>query len=260
MAPPRIYQTEAVILRQTNLGEADRIISLYTPNLGKVRAVAKGARRPQSKLAGHLQPLHHSLLLLTRGQNLDIITQAQTINSFLTSRSDLWLAGCAIYAVELVDRFTAEHIENHSLFDLLLNTLRWLDKGHPADVTLRYFEMQLLFCLGYRPQLHSCLVCQAPLKPAANFFSSSVGGVICPQCRTAEALARPISANALKLLRLLEKGDYTQVEQLKLSQELLSELEYLLRGYLRYLLDGEVKSVGFLDRLRREGANQPGAG
>jgi hypothetical protein len=89
MARPRVYKTEAIVLKRTNLGEADNIITLYTPNFGKIRAVAKGVRRPKSKLGGHLDLLTQSALLLAQGQNLDIITQAQSIESFLTLKSDI---------------------------------------------------------------------------------------------------------------------------------------------------------------------------
>jgi DNA repair protein RecO (recombination protein O) len=115
MSKPRNYQTEAIIIKKIKLGEADRILSLYTPHLGKIQAVAKGVRRPRSKLAGHLELLTHSLVSLARGRNLDTITGGQTINSFLPLKSDLQLTSYGLYATELVDQFTADHIENYPL-------------------------------------------------------------------------------------------------------------------------------------------------
>ncbi len=123
MPKPRNYQTEAIIIKKTKLGEADRILTLYTPALGKIQAVAKGVRRPRSKLSGHLELLTHSLVSLARGRNLDTITGSQTISSFLPLKSDLGLASYALYAIELVNQFTAYHIENLHLFRLLLVTL-----------------------------------------------------------------------------------------------------------------------------------------
>src|SRR3990170_1939622 len=101
MSKPRTYQTEAIIIRKTKLGEADRILTLYTPYLGKIRAVAKGVRRPRSKMSGHLELLTHSQVSLARGRNLDTITGCQTINSFLPLKSHLWLTACALYVAEL---------------------------------------------------------------------------------------------------------------------------------------------------------------
>ena len=136
MSQPRNYQTEAIIIKKTKLGEADRILTLYTPHLGKIQAVARGVRRPKSKMAGHLELLTHSLVSLARGRNLDTITGSQTINSFLPVKSDLWLTSCALYATELVNQFTAEHIEDHPLFQLLLETMERLCQ--PANKELVY--------------------------------------------------------------------------------------------------------------------------
>ena len=252
MTAPKVYKTEAIVLKRMNLGEADRILTLYSPNLGKFRAVAKGVRRPKSKMGGHLELLCHSALMLARGQNLDIITQSQTIDSFLPLRGDLWRASVALYAAELVDQFTAEHVENRPLYKLLVNTLQRICDAQDVELTLRYFELKLLTHLGYKPQLHQCLGCGNSLEPITNFFSSSGGGVLCPQCREKEPLARSISVNALKVMRLLEKSEYATASRVRLSAELSRELEQLMRHYIRYLLEREVRSVGFLDRLRTE--------
>jgi DNA repair protein RecO (recombination protein O) len=256
MARPRVYKTEAIVLKRTNLGEADNIITFYTPNLGKLRAVAKGVRRPKSKLGGHLDLLTQSALLLAQGQNLDVITQSQTIESFLPLKSNLWRTSCAIYVAELADQFTAEQVENYPIYRLLQTTLLWLCEAqseiHSSELVLRYFELQLLSHLGYQPELYQCLNCRSPLAPERNFFSASGGGVICPSCARKEQLVRPISADAIKVMRFLLKNDFTSASRLRVSSDLTHELEQLMRAYIRYLLEREVKSVGFLDRLREE--------
>jgi len=253
LTTPKIYKTEAIVLRHINLGEADRILTLYTPNMGRLRAVAKGARRPKSKLGGHLETLTHSALMLSRGRNLDIITQAQTIDSFLPLRGDLWRSSMAVYAAELVNQFTAERVENYPLYKLFLNTLHWICEAQDLELTLRYFELKSLTHLGYKPELDQCIGCKTALEPIRNFFSASGGGVLCPQCRGKEPLARPVSLNALKVMRFIGKSDYIKAGKLKLNVELSRELEQLMRYYIRYLLEREVKSVEFLDRLRRKG-------
>src|SRR4030042_321298 len=144
MSMPRSYQTEAIVIKKTKLGEADRILTLYPPHLGKIRAVAKGTRRPRSKLAGHLELLTHSLVSLARGRNLDTITGSQTINSFLPLKSDLWLTSCGLYIAELVNQFTADHQENFSLLQLMLETMNRLCQANNKEVVLHYFELNLL--------------------------------------------------------------------------------------------------------------------
>jgi len=250
MSRPRVYKTEGIVLKRTNLGEADCIITLYTPDIGKVRAVAKGARKPKSKLGGHLDLLTQSSLLLARGQNLDIITQSQTIQSFLQLKRDLKAISCALYLAELVDQFTPEQAENYPLYRLLQANLLRLCEGGNRDVQLRQFELQLLSHLGYQPELYQCLGCKSPLAPRDNFFSPGSGGVLCPNCAANEPAARPISLDALKVMRFLLNGDITSASRLRMSSELSAELEQLLRAYVRYLLEREVKSLRFLDQLQ----------
>ena len=250
MSKPRTYQTEAIIIKKIKLGEADRILTLYTPHLGKIQAVAKGVRRPRSKLAGHLELLTHSLVSLARGRNLDTITGSQTINSFLPLKSDLQLTAYGLYAIELVDQFTADHIENHPLFQLLLETLHHLCQGGDNELVLRYFELHLLNEVGYRPQLQQCVSCQTPLEPITNSFCPGAGGMLCPSCRLSQPLTRSVSVNALKVLRLLQSSNYNTVVKLKMNRELSQQLEAVMRDYLKYLLEQEVKSVAWLDTLK----------
>jgi DNA repair protein RecO (recombination protein O) len=250
MYKPRTYQTEAIIIKKIKLGEADRILTLYTPHLGKIRAVAKGVRRPRSKLAGHLELLTHSLVSLARGRNLDTITGSQTINSFLPLKSDLQLSSYALYATELVDQFTADHIENYPLFQLLLETLHRLCRGGDNELVLRYFELHLLNEVGYRPQLQQCVSCRQVLAPTTNSFSPSAGGMLCPSCSQNQSMTHPVSVNALKVLRLLQSNDYNTVVKLEMNLELSHQLEEVMRNYLKYLLEREVKSAAWLDTLR----------
>lgn len=252
MTAPRVYQTEAITLKRTNLGEADRIMTLYTPQLGKIKAIAKGARRPGSKLGGHIEPLTHSLIMLARGRNLDIITQTQTINSFLPLRNDLWRTTWGLYTCELVDCFTEERLTNRPIFDLLLNTFNWLCEANNSELVLRYFELHLLNYLGYRPQLRQCVICNSPLQPKPNFFSPHQGGILCPDCGLQEPIVRPLSVNALKVLRLWQNCDHATARRIRISSELASEIEQVMREYIHYLLEREVKSTAWLDKLRQE--------
>ncbi|MBL7166153.1 MAG: DNA repair protein RecO [Dehalococcoidales bacterium] len=254
MTRPRNYQTEAIIIRKTRLREADHILTLYTPNLGKIQGVARGVRRPKSKLAGHLEMLTHSQVSLARGRNLDTITGSQTINGFLLLKTDLWLTSYGLYLIEMVNQFTPEHVENHDLFQLLLDTMHNLCQDVDRELTLRYFELKLLHEVGYRPQLQQCVACHQPLEPVTNYFSPSAGGVLCPDCRQTQSFTYPISVNALKVLRLLQNSDYDTVNRLKLNAQLSRELETIMRSYLKHLLERDLKSAGWLDTLREQKA------
>lgn len=253
MARPRTYKTEAIVLKRTNLGEADSIITLYTPDLGKIRAVAKGVRRPKSKLGGHLDLLTRSSLLLARGQNLDIITQCQTIESFLPIRGDLELIGSALYMAELLDQFTAELIESYPVYALLNNDLLWLCEARNPELVLRHFEIQLLSHLGYQPELYHCLSCNSRLLPARNTFSAHNGGVLCAECSREEPTSRSISVEAIKVMRFLLDNSQASASRLRMTAEISQEVAQVLKWYIRYLLERDIKSLEFLDHLREKG-------
>ena len=253
MSRPRNYQTEAIIIKKVKLGEADRILTLYTPHLGKLQGVAKSVRKPKSKLAGHLELLTHSQVSLARGRNIDTITGSQTINSFVPLKTDLWLSSCALYVIELVEQFAPEHMENYPLFQLLRDTLLRLCQGIDTTITLRYFEMQLLAESGYLPQLDECVSCHSVLTPTTNYFAPGVGGLLCPSCRHDQNLTYyPISVDALKVLRFLQRQDFDTASRLKMSNEVSHDVEQVLTRYIRYILEREVKSVSWLDNLKKE--------
>jgi DNA repair protein RecO (recombination protein O) len=251
MTRPRNYQTEAIIIKKTKLGEADRILTLYTPQLGKIQAVAKGVRRPRSKMSGHLELLTHSLVSLARGKNIDTVTGTQTINSFLPLKSDLRLTSYALYVTELVNQFGAENLENQPLFELLRQTLQRLCLGGDSELVLRYFELHLLNETGYRPQLEHCVSCRSPLKEATNSFCPGAGGMLCPACHQNQP-SYPLSTDAQKVLLLLQNNDFSLARGLKIEASLAHQLEMVMRNYLRYLLEREIKSAAWLDTLREQ--------
>jgi len=252
MSDPREYKTEAIVIKKTKLGEADIILTFFTPHLGKIQGFARSLRKPKSKLAGHLELLTHSTVSFARGRNLDTITGAQTINAFLPIRSDLWLTSCGLYVAELVNQFTADHQENFGLFQLMLDTLERLCHDDNKELVLHYFELHLLESAGYRPQLRECVACHRVLEPATNYFSPSAGGMLCPDCSLDQPFAHSLSVNAQKVLRLLQGNDFASASRIKIDGELAREIESVISGYLKHLLEREVKSAAWLDTLREQ--------
>ena len=252
MGRERLYRTEAIILRRSDFGEADRLLTFFTPRLGKLRAVAKGARKPSSRKSGHLELFSHTRLLLAKGRNLDIVTQAETVEPFLPLREDLLRTTYAYHAAELVDRFVGVEDENRPVFDLLLAVFGWLGQADDLALAARFFELHLLAALGYQPQFFLCVHCQARIEPAINFFHPGEGGVLCPRCGEGRSGAMPLSLNALKVLRFLQTRDYDTIRLLRVRPPLQAELENVMLHYIRYILERDLKSVDFLQHLRRQ--------
>jgi DNA repair protein RecO (recombination protein O) len=249
MTAPRTYQTEAIIIKRTRLGETDRVLVLYTPG-GKTKAIAKGASRPGSKFGGHVELLTHSQLLLARGHAFDVVTQAQTIHSFLPLKENLKLMTGGMYIAELVDAFTEEDIEDRGLFRLMVEAFDQLSTAKFPDTVLRYFELQILDYSGYKPELGHCIACNKPLEPAANCFCAAQGGALCIECGFEEPVASPLSLNALKVMRLWQNCDFASALKVNINQELSTELELTLRDYIRYVLERRIKSADFMDKLK----------
>lgn len=249
---PRVYRTRGVVLKRSDLGEADKVLTIYTPHYGKLRAVAKGVRRPSSRLGGHVEEFSHSEMLLAKGRELDVVTQAQTVDSFRGMREDMWRTTHGYYVVELVECFTEERVEEPRLFDLLVSTLRYLADCPDLFTAVRFFEVQMLGVVGYRPELSRCLVCRGEIKPEDNLFSAAMGGVLCPACGYGEVTARPISLNALKVLRHLQRLESPPPAGLRLDPATRREVEGITRSQIEQLLERQLKSTAFLELLRLE--------
>lgn len=251
MPKPRIYNTEAIVLRAMPIGEADRLFTLLTPQLGKLRATARGVRKPTSKLGGHLDPLTRSSLTINRGRNLDTITGADTLETFPLVKEDLEPLSRAIYAVELVDAFSPEEAASPQVYALFLETLRALGTAPSPDLALRYFELHLLGFTGFSPTLDRCVECHEQVLPGQHLFSASASGILCPACRASQPQAAPISVDALKTLRFLSSQTMHSAMRLRLNPPIQREVAALLSALLRYVLDREVRSTSFLRAVTR---------
>ena len=249
---PRIFRTEAIVLKGYDFGEADRILTFYTPNFGKLRAIAKGVRRTKSRKAGHLDLFTRSNLLVARGRNLDIVTQAETIESYRPMRHDLWRVSYAHYVAELVDNFTAEQLGNYPLYTSTVATLRRLAASPNLELVIRSFELRLLGLTGYQPQLHRCLICGSTVAPQVNRFSAKMGGVLCPDCVSSDPSSPAISVDALKALRNLQTNETVMLQMSNLAETVRREIEQRLQEYIAYRMESRPRSLKFLDQLRAE--------
>jgi DNA repair protein RecO (recombination protein O) len=255
----RLYKTEAIILHQRRVGEADRFLTIYTPGLGKLDGKAKGIRKTTSRMSGHLQPLAHCMLQLAQGHGADVVTGVETMESFQSLTSDLDRLSLGLYAAELTDRMTVDHSPSFPTFKLLLDTLRRLDSESEGWHALRYFELQLLGQSGFRPEIGACVACAKPLDPIDNYFAPVAGGAVCPSCIPGMANTRVLTLNALKLLRLLQRGPYSEVRQVRVDPDLGEEVERHLRSYLICVLERDVNSAAFIERLRKDGLTRVAA-
>jgi DNA repair protein RecO (recombination protein O) len=252
MAPPKTYRCEAIILSYTPLGEADLLVTMYTTDQGKVRAVGRGARRSTSKLVGHLEPLTVVRMSMVHGRNMDMISQAEVLRSFAALKEDLTAITKGLYLAELVDGFGAEASANPGLFQLMFDTLDALEADPASEMPLRFFEFHLLQVSGLMPELYHCVECRQELEPGVHRFSPNVGGTLCLDCNPDDAHLRPLSLRALKVLRLIDRSSIAEACKLSVDLSLSEELRTLLSTTVRYWLGKEIRSNSFLERLHKE--------
>jgi DNA repair protein RecO (recombination protein O) len=246
----RSQRVEAIVLKHSDFGEADRLLTLYSREQGKLRALAKGARKPGSRKGGHLEPFSQVRLLLGKGRELAVVSQAEAVETNSKLTENLEALGYASYVVELLDRFSGDHDENAALYRLLRDTLKRLSTGEDLQLAVRYYEVRLLDQVGFRPELQNCLNCKKQIQPEDQYFSFDQGGILCPGCGRANREARPITLNALKLLRHLQRSSYEEARRAKPSASVQAELETLMNAYLTYLLERALNSPKFLRRVR----------
>jgi DNA repair protein RecO (recombination protein O) len=249
----RSIRTEGVILRRRDFGEKDRLLTIFTRKMGRVGVIAKGVRNPQSKKSGHVEMFMRSSLLIAKGRNLHILTQAEMIDAYGALRESLVGIGFGSYVVELLDAFTYEEGSNLPLYKLLLNTLERLNEGRSPDVVLRYYELHLLDHVGFRPQLFRCVECEKEIVEEDQFFSGVLGGVVCPDC-SADLPAsrhRPITSQTLKYARHFQRSPYPELKGLQIPERVKPELENVMGYYLTSMLESELRTPEVMGRIKK---------
>lgn len=254
-----LYQTDAVVLKSAEFGEAHRLLTLLTPGQGLVRAVAKGARRPVSRLGGALVPFTHCHLLLWRGRSLDGISQAEVVEPFRRLREDLEAMAAAIYLCEVAGEMvpegqeTVRTTEMAASFRLLLASFHLLATGRRPDLALRYAELQFLRLGGFGPGLADCHRCGGPLPAGPVYFSPAAGGCLCRPCARGEGTA-PVAAGgmwlegaALQGARRLWSSPPVAVPDLPIPPETSAQLGNALELYLDRVLERRLRSRAFFE-------------
>ncbi len=253
MTVDRLYRTDAIILRRRNSGEADRLLTVFTPRYGKLQLMAKGARKITSRKAGHIELFMLTDMQVARSRSWDIISQAVTVESYRAIREDLDKTSQAYYLAELIDRFTEENDPNQPLFELLALTLARLSHVDDPYITLLYFELHMLGLVGFQPQLHFCLTCEEAIEPVENnYFHIADGGVLCPRHGQVRPNAEIIPLPALKVLRFLQIEPWERAANLQLTPATRQQVENLLLAYITFLLERKLKSIDFLHKLRHQ--------
>ncbi len=246
------FKTSAIVIKTLDYGESDRILTFYTADFGKIKGIAKGAKRSRRRFSNALELFTFSRLIFfdKRESGLVRIEGCDIVDTFPAIREDVRKIAFGCYLAELVDAMTAEREPNSHLFSMVRTFLSLLSEGQAEAQILRVFEIRLLSLLGYRPELSRCLRCDETLQRGGQaHFSVNKGGLLCDRCSHRYSDLIPVSPGTAKILHVAMEIDLSKVGRLKFSRQALRESEAILLQFIQYHINKELKSKKFLKDL-----------
>ncbi len=245
-----LYRTEGIILRSRTLGEADKILTIFTKEKGKIETVARGARRPRNRLVGASQQFSYIKMLVFGGKGLDQLSQAEILRSFVTLRDDLIKMAYASWWSEILDVFLPLGEVNSELFLFTLAGLLVLEKVEEPAILSRAFELRLLKYLGYEPALDRCVRCNESANILPAGFSLDEGGILCQKCWQQKPLKLlSLSNSTLEVLNKLTQVDLRIVSKWNIDKQLQTEIDRILISFIQFRAEKPLKSLSFLQGL-----------
>ena len=247
----RSYAASGIVLRRIDLGEKDRILTVFTRELGKLSAVAKGSRRPGSRLGGASEPFTYMKMLLGKGRDLQVLSQADIKESFPNVKSDIRRVAHGIYLLELVNHFVDERQPSSDVFDTLLSSMYVIESGTDPEIAARHFELSLLSVLGYEPHFEACLLCGRRIGRRKAAFSPSLGGIVCRNCGDVPNDAIWVPGAAASYVMALARAEPHKLKDMNVPKGARRDLERMLKWHIRYRLERDLKSAEFVDTIAR---------
>lgn len=253
-----IYKkTEGIVLQSHDYRESDRYFVVYTKDFGKVYVVARGSKKIKSKLNSHMQPFAVTEMLLAQGKKNTHLIGSQLTSNFAEVKKHLSDIALGSYCMELVDHLSEPDYKDENIFDLLRDVLFLLNdhQHHKGNKLQEYtivhmFALKLLVYLGYEPDLHTCVVCNAKIKKQANGFDPHLGGTVCQKCCTNSVDALRISYEALNVLRYVVNSDLKECVYIALNPTLMQEYNHIIESYLHQYVEKELNSESYLQSFR----------
>jgi DNA repair protein RecO (recombination protein O) len=242
-----LQKCEGIVIRTTDYGETNKIITIFTREWGKIGVMARGAKKPNSRLSSVTQLFTHGYFLVQRGSGLGSLQQGEIATSLRSIGEDIFLTAYASYIVELTDKCTDEKKPNPFHFELLLQTLNYMNEGYEPDILMNIYEMKMLNVMGLYPVLNQCSVCGS----TDGHFSFSIreGGFICHRCLEKDRYHYKLSPATVKLLRLFYYFDLSRLGNISVKAETKAELKNVIDSYYEEYSGLHLKTKKFLNSM-----------
>lgn len=252
------YRSEAIILKGRDFKEYDRLLTIYTQKMGKIEVVARGVKKIQSKLAGHLQPFCLVDLHVARGKYRDRVAGGRILKNFNELKSNIEQIALANYLNETVDLLTRTYVSDQNTYQLIKTAYCLLDQYSRAKknsnlkdqlLTVFSFLLRLLALQGFAPNFRQCFYCKRKIKEEKNFISFSHLSVVCPVCQNREKNLRPASSITLKVLRLMSQDNFSSYKLVNLTPAFYEEIQDIIQKLLLTVGEKELKSFTLIENL-----------
>lgn len=244
-----LQKVEGIVIRTTDYGEANKIVTLYTRELGKIGVMARGAKRPKSRLSSITQLFTYGTFVFQKTSGLGVLNQGEIIKSFRDLRSDIFLTAYGAYIIELLDRLTDQNEINPYLYELLFQTLNYIDEGLDYEILTRIFEMKMLKVAGIGMHVDGCSFCGA--QDGEFSFSIKEGGFLCHRCLHVDERSLKINSATAKLLRLFYHFDLQRLGSISVKPETKAQLKQVLESYYEEYSGLNLKSKRFLNQINK---------
>jgi DNA repair protein RecO (recombination protein O) len=248
------HKTTGFVLRTLSYGESDLIVTFYSHEFGKLKGIAKGAKRSKKRFANVLEPFSLTNIIFTRKNRdmLAFIESCEIIDHYDAIRLDLEKTLIASYFIDLIDNFSPEGKKNEQVFELLQFFLALLGAQKASDTIVRFFEMRLLKFTGFEPALDHCIACKASVANGNTYyFHVQEGGLKCAKCAGPERHDQSVSAGTIRTLLLGKDMDIDKIKLIVLSETLARESRNILVSFIVHVLGREVKSLKVMEQVRK---------
>ena len=254
MSARESHKTTGFVLRALSYGESDLIVTFYSNDFGKLKGIAKGAKRSKKRFVNVFEPFSLTNFIFTRQSRdmLAFIESCEIIDHYDVVRRDLEKTLIASYFIDLADHFSPEGKKNEKVFELLQTFLTLLGAEKASDALVRFFEIRMLKLAGFEPTLDHCIMCKTEVtNGSAYYFYAQEGGIKCAQCAKPGRYDQSISAGTVRTLLLGKDMDIDKIKLIALSDSLALECRNILSGFISHVLSREVKSLKVMEQVRK---------